>query len=73
MGFRITHTQAGGYSVTMPPMPQEQRDTVRHAVQAYGFLIPRGTTCTGPEFGALIREHYNNHRTDHIAEVLHAN
>jgi hypothetical protein len=40
--------------------PKGHEDVLRHAIEAYGFLIPWNTTIAASQFANLIRETYSH-------------
>jgi len=68
--FAITHQRSGTFSVTLPPSDASDRATLRHAGEAFGFLVPPGERMTGPELANRIRATYDNPKAEHVATVL---
>lgn len=69
-GFTLTRTLAGGYSATIPPGPEPDREILRHAVEAFGHLVGRGSRLTGPELAQRIRNVYTHPRAAEVAAIL---
>ncbi len=48
----------------------ENDEIIRHAIEGYSFLIPRGERRNAAEFGELIREYNSHPRCKIIAEAV---
>lgn len=68
--FTLMHTTTGGFSSTIPPGPEADKETLRYGVAAFGHLLKRGTQVSGPEFAARIREASTHPKAREIANTL---
>jgi hypothetical protein len=70
MKFKVKKAN-GGYKADIPANANgEDTKDLCYAVAAYGFLIPWNGSANGPEFAALIRQHYRTTQAEILAKTL---
>ena len=63
-----THMTYGG--IIPSSINTDDKKTLIHAIEAFGYLLKHGQSCTGKQFADLITEYSANDRSKHIADTV---
>lgn len=66
----INRNVFGDTAVSAPLLSKEDAQHISYVVAAYSFILKVGVDYTGDQFASLIRQHYDNERSDFLAQLL---